>query len=214
MPAFVNASNVRAYAGIDGINEPWSEHNLGSNIRAASAFLTKRTGRQFELQLNTTKVFTTNGEAYINIPDLRGTGSLSVSLNSSAQTRDTDFHLIPDHQQTGVYIGIQFRGFGRSMDYRSRSDWFDRNLDRHPWLVGSEPNDLSITDDWGHSPLPEELLHATKVLAAWYTRRPDALLGGVSVTAGGTEVDLGALPAEVRQFIEDWKLSAQVVGVG
>jgi hypothetical protein len=27
-------------------------------------------------------------------------------------------------------------------------------------------------------------------------------------------VDLGAMPAEVRQFIDDWKLSAQVVGVG
>ena len=212
MPAFVNASNVRAYAGIDGINEPWSEANLGSNIRAASAFLQKRTGRQFELQLATTKVFTTNGEAYINIPDLRSQSA--VSLSDSSQTLDTDFHLIPDHHQTGVYIGIQFRGFGRSLDYRSRSDWFDRNLDRYRWLVGSEPNDLTITGDWGHSPLPDELMHATKVLAAWYTRRPDALLGGVSVTAGGTEVDLGALPAEVRQFIEDWKLSAQVVGVG
>jgi hypothetical protein len=27
-------------------------------------------------------------------------------------------------------------------------------------------------------------------------------------------VDLSMIPAEVRQFIEDWKLSAQVVGVG
>lgn len=212
MPAFVNASNVRSYAGIDGLNAPWTEANLASNIRAASAFLEKRTGRQFELQLATTKTFTTNGEAYINIPDLRTASA--VSLSDSAQTADTDYHLIPDHQQTGVAIGIQFRGFGRGTDYRSRADWFDRNLDRYPYLVGSEPNDLSITGDWGHSPLPDELMHATKVLAAWYTRRPDALLGGVSVTAGGTEVDLGAMPAEVRQFIEDWKLSAQVVGVG
>jgi hypothetical protein len=57
-------------------------------------------------------------------------------------------------------------------------------------------------------------MHATKVLAAWYTRRPDALLGGVTLTAAGSEVDLSMIPAEVRQFIEDWKLSAQVVGVG
>lgn len=212
MPAFVNASNVRAYAGIDGITAPWSEANLGSNIRAASAFLEKRTGRQFELQLNTTKKFTTNGQAYINVPDLRSVSSLTLS--TAAQTADTDYYLIPDHQQTGVYIGVQFRGFGRGTDYRTRADWFDRNLDRHPWLVGSEPNDLSITGDWGHSPIPEEVMHATKVLAAWFTRRPDALLGGVSVTAGGTEVDLGAIPAEVRLFIEEWKLSAQVVGVG
>lgn len=212
MPAFVNASNVRSYAGIDGISAPWTEANLGSNIRAASAFLQKRTGRQFELQLSTTKVFTTNGEAYINIPDLQSASN--VVLNTTTQTVTNDYSLIPDFHQTGVFIGIQFRGFGRGMDYRSRADWFDRNLDRYPNLVGSEPNDLSITGDWGHDPLPDEVMHATKVLAAWYTRRPDALLGGVSVTAQGTEIDLGAMPAEVRQFIEDWKLSAQVVGVG
>jgi hypothetical protein len=212
MPAFVNASNVRAYAGIDGISAPWTEANLGSNIRAASAFLQKRTGRQFELQLATTKTFTTNGEAYISIPDLQTASS--VSLNSSAQTSGTDYHLIPDHHQTGVSIGIQFRGFGRGTDYRSRADWFDRNLDRYPYLVGSEPNDLTITGDWGHDPLPDELLHATKVLAAWYTRRPDSLLGGVSLTAAGSEIDMSAIPAEVRQFIDDWKLSAQVASAG
>jgi hypothetical protein len=212
MPAFVNASNVRAYAGIEGITAPWTESNLGSNIRAASAFLQKKTGRQFELQLATAKTFTTNGEAYISIPDLRTAST--VNRNDTDQTADTDYHLIPDHHQTGVYIGIQFRPFGRGTDYRSRADWFDRNLDRYPWFVGSEPNDLTITGDWGHNPLPEELMHATKVLAAWYTRRPDALLGGVTLTAAGSEVDLSMIPAEVRQFIEDWKLSAQVVGVG
>ena len=213
MPAFVNASNVRAYAGIDGITAPWTEHNLGSNIRAASAFLQKRTGRQFELQLATTKKFTTNGEAYINLPDLRT--ATTVNLNDSAQTLDTDFHLIPDHQQTGVSIGIQFRPFGRRADYRSFSNWFDTNLDRR-WYEGftSDANDLVITGDWGHSPLPEELMHATKVLAAWYTRRPDALLGGVVLTAQGTEQDQSMIPVEVLKFIEDWKLSAQVVGVG
>ena len=79
MPAFVNASNVSSYAGIDGISAPWTEANLGSNIRAASAFLQKRTGRQFELQLSTTKVFTTNGQAYISIPDLQTASSVSLS---------------------------------------------------------------------------------------------------------------------------------------
>ena len=50
MPAFVTASNVRSFAGITNtIADPWSEGNLGSNIRAASAFLQRATGRQFEL---------------------------------------------------------------------------------------------------------------------------------------------------------------------
>lgn len=212
MPAFVNASNVRAYAGIDGITSPWDEHNLGSNIRAASAFLERRTGRQFELQLNATKKFTTNGDSFVPLPGLRTVSS--VTLASSALEADNTFHLIPDTQQTGSYIGIQFRPFGRGADYRSWPDWFDTNKDRR-WGYGftSDPNDLVIVGDWGYDPIPEEMMHATKVLAAWFTRRPDALLGGVSVTANGTEVDLGALPAEVRLFIEEWKIGRAVASV-
>ena len=213
MPSFVNASNVRAYAGIEEALSPWDEHNLGSNIRAASSFLEKRTGRQFELQLNATKKFTTNGEAFVPLPGLRTASS--VTLASSALEADNTYHLIPDTQQTGSYIGIQFRPFGRRADYRSWPDWFDTNKDRR-WGVGftSDPNDLVIVGDWGYDPIPEEMMHATKVLAAWFTRRPDALLGGVSVTPGGTEVDLGALPVEVRLFIEEWKIGRAVASVG
>ena len=213
MPAFVNASNVRAYAGIDGINAPWSEANLGSNIRAASAFLEKRTGRQFELQLATTRKFTTNGEAFVPLPGLRSASS--ITLAGSSMTLDTDAWLIPDHQQTGVYIGLQIRPFGRGGDYRSWPNWFDTNLDRR-WHAGytSDPNDLVITGDWGYNPLPDELLHATKALAVWFTKRPDASLGGVSVTANGSEVDLGQLPVEARLFIEEWKLGGSVAVVG
>ncbi len=217
MPAFTNASNVRMYAGIDAIDaqdDRWNEGSLGSNIRAASAFLQKRTGRQFEVQLATTKKFTTNGEAFIVLPGARG-NSPTIVLSGTTMTLDTDAWLIPDTQQTGLYIGLQFRPFGRGGSYRSWPNWFDTNLDRR-WYPGytSDPNDLSITDDWGPTSPPEELVHVTNVLAAWFTRRPDSLLGGVSVTPGGTEIDMGALPVEVRLFIEEWKIGNQVVGVG
>jgi hypothetical protein len=217
MPAFTNASNVRAYAGIDAINaqqDRWNEGSLGSNIRAASAFLQKRTGRQFELQLATTKTFTTNGEAFMALPGMRN-NSPTITLAGSALTVGTDAYLIPDTQQTGLYIGVQFRPFGRGSDYRSWPTWFDTNLDRR-WYPGftSDPNDLSVRDDWGFINYPEELIHATNVLSAWFTRRPDSLLGGVSVTQAGTEVDMGALPVEVRLFIEEWKIGNAVVAVG
>lgn len=216
MPAFVNASNVRAYAGvmaIDATDDRWNEAQLGSNIRAASAFLQRRTGRQFEVQLGVTKKFTTNGSSFLSIPDL--SSATSVTLAGTTLTRDETFWLVPDAQQSGVSIGIQFRPFGHRADYRSWPNWFDTNLDRR-WYpgYGSDPNDLSITGDWGHDPLPDELLHATAVMAAWITRRPDALLGGVSVTAAGTEIDLGAIPVEVRAFIEAWKVGDSVVSVG
>lgn len=216
MPAFTNASNVRAYAGVDAINaadDRWNEPQLSSNIRAASAFLQKRTGRQFELQTAETKKFTTNGEAFVALPGLRT--ATSVSLASSALTADDTYHLIPDAQQTGVFIGIQFRPFGRRADYRSWPDWFDTNKDRrYGYGFTSDPNDLVIVGDWGYVDLPDELVHATNVMAAWIARRPDALLGGVSVTANGTEIDLSQVPIEVRMFIEEWKIGRAVASVG
>jgi hypothetical protein len=214
MPLFVNASNVRAYGHIDGTDEPWSEHNLSSNIRAASAFLEKRTNRQFELSIGTRK-FTTNGDAFVALPGL--ISASSVSLASTAMTADSDYHLIPDSQQTGSYIGIQFRPFGRRADYRSYPDWFDTNKDQR-WgtFTGSDPNDLVIAGTWGYNPLPDELLLATKALAFWYTKRPDASLGGLSVTPLGTEVDLSQYPVEVREFIAAWKIESEhgVASVG
>lgn len=215
MPAFVNASNVRAYGNVTGIDAPWSEANLGSNIRAASEFLEKRTHRQFELQTATTRKFTTNGDAFVALPGLRT--ATSVTLAGSAMTADTDYFLIPDHQQTGLSIGIQFRPFGSRSDYRSFYNWFDTNLDRR-WYPGytSDPNDLVIAGNWGHDPIPDSLMLATKALAFWYTKRPDALLGGVSVTPLGTEVDLSAYPAEVQEFVRDWKIDSEhsVVSAG
>jgi hypothetical protein len=199
---------------IDAQDDRWNESPLSSNIRAASAFLEKRTGRQFALQTATTKTFTTNGEAFIALPGLRANPT-NINLSSSDLTLDTDAHLIPDTQQTGLYIGLQFRPFGRRGSYLSYPNWFDTNMDRR-WYSGytSDPNDLAITGDWGFIDYPDELVHATNVMAAWITRRPDALLGGVSVTAGGTEIDLGALPIEVRLFIDEWRIGNAVVAVG
>lgn len=206
MPAFVNASNVRTFAGITGISEPWSEANLGSNIRTASALLQRWTGRQFEAQTGVTKKFTTMGSAYVSIPDLRSVDSLT--LHESAQTADTDYYLVPDTLQTGVYIGVQFPSYGSRGGYRSYSDWFDRNLDR--WLPQRVPNNLVITGNWGHEPLPEDLLYATKALAAFLTKNPDSLLTGFTQTPDGTLVEAGDLPKVVASFIQTWKVGSAV----
>jgi hypothetical protein len=208
MPVFVNASNVRSFAAIDSINHPWSESNLGSNIRAASAFLQRATGRQFEAQTGVTKKFTTNGQAYISIPDLRT--ATSITLSGTSMTLDTDAWLLPDSQQSGVYVGMQFRPYGGRGGYRSFPDWFDTNKDRWYGLYGSDVHDLSITGDWGHDPLPDELLHATKALALWYTKRPDASLSNTLQTPDGNIFDLSSLPAEVTTFIANWKVGSFV----
>lgn len=218
MTAFIAVQTVRDYIELQASSSSkYTDGAISSNIRAASAFLERRTGRQFERQTTTTKVFTTNGRAAVTIPGL--SSASAVTLQSSTLVLDSTYWLHVDAQQTGVYTSIQVRQFG-TWDYRSNPEWFDRNLDSPYWRRGyysSLPNDLSITGTWGLLPAdyPEPLLHATKVLAAWYTKRPDSILANVAITPDGTALDYSAVPPEVGDFIAAYKLdSDQVVTVG
>jgi hypothetical protein len=219
--AFIAASDVRAYLETTSTAGRFSDANIGSNIRAASAWLQRKTGRQFEAQDNTSKTFTTLGRAIINIPDLRAVDS--VSKTSTTLTAD-EYDLLPDRHTSGIYTAIQFRvPYGAGWDYRSDSSWFDRNLDRpnysSGWHAGyaSQPNDLVIVGDWGYNPqipgtaptMPDDILHAVKVLAAFYTLRPASVLAGAQVTPEGALLTYRELPVEVRIFLEEWTLGEQ-----
>jgi hypothetical protein len=219
MVAFIAASDVRDYLQQPSTTGRFSDAQIGSNIRAASAYLQRKTGRQFEAQSSTTKTFTTLGRAIINIPELRNVGS--VSKAGSAQTTD-QYDLLPDRHTSGVYTGIQFRvPYGGGMSYKSDPLWWDRNLDRPNYAGGgyysSEPNDLVIVGDWGYNPqipgtaptMPDEILHAVKVLASYYTLRPQSVLAGAQVTPEGALLVYRELPVEVRLFLEEWTLGEQ-----
>lgn len=220
-PAFISAASLRAYLELNAVSSSskYDDGTLGSNIRAASGFLQRRTNRQFADQ-TATKLFTTQGRTAITIPGLRSASA--VTLQSTSLTADSTYWLIPDAQHTGLYTGVQFRGFGGRFDphgYLANPEWFDRNLDQRWGRYGDDyslPNDLSITGSWGYTDanLPESLLHATKVLAAFYTKRPDSVLASIATTVEGTTLDYSALPPEVLAFIEDWKLSDMAVSVG
>ena len=145
-------------------------------------------------------------------------------LQGSTLTGDSTYWLTPDTQQTGVYTGIQFRAFGTQRQggpwWLGNPEWFDRDLDS-PWYPGnygggtSLPNDLVIAGSWGYvddATMPESVRHAAKVLAAYYTKRPDALLSGGITTPDGNTFDLSRLPVEVAQFIREWDVGPQVVG--
>lgn len=209
MASFVSESDVRDYLQVSGTSGQWSSGLIGSNIRAASNNLQRWTNRQFEAQAATTKTFSTLGRQYLVLPGLRT--ATSVTLNSSALTADESYYLQADRLQTGVYVGIEFPN---RASFLHSSDWFDRGYDSPLWrsrLVTGLPNDLVIVGDWGHSPIPDEVLHATKVLAAYYTIRPDALLSGARQTPEGNVFDLSRLPVEIQGFINDWKLEDRVV---
>lgn len=208
----MTAAQVRAYLDIDGTSGKYSDPLITSNIRAASAFLERTTGRQFQSQSGTTKTFTTNGAGALRIPDLRSV--TSVTLQGAALTADESYWIVPDNR--GVYTTLQFRPYGSgSYSYLSNPQWFDRNLDRdwYRYGGGSLPNDLVITGDWGWDPLPEDLLHACKVLAAWYTKRPASVLANTAFTPDGNVLQYSDYPPEVLNFIKSWSLGPMLAAV-
>ena len=214
MANFVDPQAVRDYLQSTGVTGQWSNELLGSNIAAASGFLQRRTNRQFEPQgsnVAVTKVFSTYGQESIVIPDLRSASA--VSLNDNALDANSTYYLIPDRNNSGVFVGIRF-------PQERRTNWaglntFDINYNHLRWGVRYDPlpNNVSITGVWGHEPYPPELLHATKVLAGFYTLRSDALLSGARQTPEGNIFDLSKLPLEVQSFVADWKIEESVVMV-
>ncbi len=149
----------------------------------------------------------------MQIPDLRT--ATSVTLQGAALTDSESFWLIPDAQ--GIYTTIQFRPFGQggSGSYKANPAWFDRNLDRDYYRYGytSLPNDLVIVGDWGHDPLPDDLMHACKVLAAWYTKRPASVLANVAFTPDGNALNYSELPPEVLNFVKAWSIGPMLVAI-
>lgn len=216
-PSLVTAASVREYMGLNAVSSDsrYSDATLGSNIRAAGWFLERATGRRFADRTETL-TFTTNGATFMAIPSLRT--ATAVTLLSGTLVENSTYFLIPDAQQTGVAVGIQFRPFlaRGTRDYLTNPEWFDRGLDLHNpygFNVTSQPNDLSIAGSWGYTDVPEPILHATKVLAAYYTKRPDAVLSGAITTESGI-FDLSNMPIEVTNFIREWNAATFVTGTG
>jgi hypothetical protein len=61
--------------------------------------------------------------------------------------------------------------------------------------------------------MPDDVLHAVKVLASFYTLRPQSVLAGAQVTPEGALLSYRELPMEVRGFIDEWTLGEQAVAV-
>lgn len=212
----VTAASVREYMELNspGSTSKYSDATLGSNIRAAQGMLERWTSRRFEDQA-ATLVFSTNGRAFIPIPGLRAVSS-APTLQGTALAVDSTYYLIPDTQQTGVYIGIQLRGFRTGTSggrwWLSNPEWFDRNLDSpyYPANRGESmtlPNDLVIPGEWGWTDalMPEAVRHHVKVLAEFLTLRGGASVLGGLIRPGGDVVDLSAFPIEIQAFVADWK---------
>jgi hypothetical protein len=206
MNSDVTVTDFRSFMEWTGTTGRKSSDNLTLLLNAASDFLERRTGRLITSSgSNTTRTFTTNGRAYVSIPDLR-IGD-SVTLQSAALTVNEGYWLVPSRQDATIAVGVQLRAFG--LDYRSNPDWFDRNLDtRSEW--SSLPNDLVIVGLWGHTFTPYAWKMAIYALAGYYYQHADALFSGARATPEGNIFELSVLPSEVQALVADWALGDMV----
>lgn len=218
MTTVISASDVRGYMNWSGTSGQYSDGNIGSNIRVATAMLQQLTNRQFEPQTGTKK-FSTFGRSAMAIPDLRSV--VSVTLNGATLTADSTYYLVPDRLNSGVYVAIEIPAiriraqYGASDSYKAAPDWWDRGLDSpkwQSWAYSALPNDLAIdSNEWGWATYPDEFLFAVKVYAAWLTKRPDAVLTNVIQGPEGTVSDLSQLPPEVVHFVDQYRLEDSAV---
>lgn len=213
MAQWISAADVRTFANLDATTGRYSDSALGSNILAAQQLIELRTGRTFDSSTGT-RYFTTENRAQLAIPDVRTV--TSVTLNGTTLSSGETYYLLPDPRFPGIHTAIQFRAFGRDRGrwYLSVPDWWDRGLDiDSPYETSSLPNDLAISsNEWGWSSPPADVRHATKVLAAWMTKRADALLGNAVQTPDGSVFDFSEFPPEVNAILATYRSGEQVVG--
>ena len=211
MNSDVTAAGLRDFMEWTKTTGRQSDTNLGLLLNAASDALEKRTGRLITASAsNTRRTFSSNGQAYVAIPDLRT--AASIDLSSTALTADETYWLIPSKQAPDIYVGVQLRAFGAT-GYLNNPDWFDRNLDTYWAKYGGYPstlpNDLVIEGLWGWTSTPYQWKLAIYALAGYYYQHADALFSGARATPEGNIFDLSQLPSEVRELVADWSLGDQ-----
>jgi|GEM_PF-1595098 len=237
MSLIISTDEVREYLRLNtpGSTSTYSDATIGSNIRAATRFLERRTGRFFldRPQVKWTIPGATMLQAQVAIPGFRqftsvtwGGSSLTVGF---APGGSASCWAIPDALNTGVYVALQFRAWRADNDrpwWLANPNWFDQ-LNDSPYYPGnlgggfawtSLPDDLVIVGDGGYDSTvaidtapgyPEDFTHALKVLAAFYTMRPASILADVAITPAGGVLNYTSLPAEVVAFIADNKIGGQ-----
>ena len=214
MAQFVDPQVVRDILQVNAsqATTQWSNALIGSNIATASENLQRWTHRQFEPQgsnLAITRTFSTEGAGSVHLPDLRG--ATSVSLGGATLTQNETYYWVRDSQFPEVLVGIEFPS--RTAGWYPGLNTFDINYNHlrwDGWRPQTLPGDLSITStQWGWVPYPNALLHATAVLAAYYTLRSDALLSSaINRLEEGVIFDLSRYPIEVQDFVTTFKIEA------
>lgn len=228
----VSTQAVRDYLELNQTpsSSRYTDATIGSNIRSAQWYLEHKTGRFFLDRPATTWTIpgATLLRAQVALPGFRaftavqwGGSALTVGF---AAGDNASCWAIPDLLNTGVYTALQFRAWRVDSDphsYWADRNWWDKLLDS-PYYPGnwgggyawtSMPDDLVITGDGGYlqGGEPDIFLHAVKVLAGFYTMRPASILADVAITPAGGVLNYSRMPAEVVEFVADWKIGGDQV---
>ena len=221
-----------------GSTSKYSDATIGSNIRAAVLTLEKETHRFLADRTGWTWSKTTMLHAQVAIPGVRvfttttwGGVTLTVGIPGDGNASPSCW-AIPDDVNNGTYAALQFRPWRADSNMPwwlalgGQNSWFDQGADNpfdprnrgggYAWT--SMPNDLLIVGDFGWDSTkaiddfggyPSNFLHATKVLASFYTMRPASILADVAITPAGGVLNYSRMPDEVRGFIADYKIGTQ-----
>ena len=223
-------------------NSQYTDATIGSNIRAAVLTLEKETHRFLVDRPGWTWSKTTMLAAQVAIPGFRtfttttwGGVTLTVGVPGDGNASPACW-AIADDVNNGTFVALQFRPWRADSNMPwwlalgGQNSWFDQGADNpfdprnrgggYAWT--SMPNDLLITGDAGWDSTkaiddfggyPSSFLHSVKVLAGFYTKRPNSLLADVAITPAGGVLNYTQMPAEVRAFIADYKIGTQAASM-
>jgi hypothetical protein len=205
----VTVTGFRDFMEWTGTTGRKSTTNVTLLLNAASDALERDTGRLITSSgSNTTRKFTSNGRAYLVIPDLRT--ATTVTIQSAALTADAGYWLIASRQSPDIFVGLQLRAFGQD-SYLANPEWFDRNLDQTWYRYGGDtslPNDVVVTGLWGWTFTPYQWVMGIYALAGYFYQHADALFSSARATPEGNIFDLSQLPTEVK-MLQDWRIGEQ-----
>lgn len=240
----VSVQSVRDYLLLEspGSSSQYSDGTITSNILSAQSELEKATSRYFVPRTFDSSYpwrATSMLRAVVPLPGFRTfdlvTWGGSVLVPDIVDPTAASCWVLPDSQQSGQFIGMQFRAFRADSSGKpwwvADPQWFDKALDSpfYPgnygggYFYSSMPNDLLIQGTAGYDPTqpvdslggpPSAVLNAIKIMAAWHTQRPASLLANVALTPQGGVLTYSDCPPEVRDFISQWSAAQQIVSVG
>jgi hypothetical protein len=209
----VTLSEVKAYLGVTGSQD---DARIASAASNASIMAARDTGRTFAVTSNTTRIYSTDGQASLVIHDRPYSDPTRVvTWNGATMTEGSSVWFLPDRRDPDSTVTIQLRYYDTSRPdwYKADPDWFDKNLDVTPVYQGA-PNDLRITGVIGHPAIPPDVHQAVLELAAYLYWHERSGASGIVQTPQGDQVELASdFPESYQAMVRNWRIRTAVSAV-